>query len=167
MTCLCQCLTSPGVRGALVGAGVFAFLYFLSFLILKPGNYRFHPPNRDSNGEQVEGYMSFEPIIARYHRLAEFVVGLATGSIVLLAGSSVIRSGGKVPWFYGSPLVLLAVSVVYAVLFMTLISYNYEEWLYFGIYSHHRYRFSSALGFSALLCFGVGYIWLAFQLVRA
>src|SRR2546430_12477399 len=51
----------------------------------------------------------------------------ATGSIVLLAGSSVFRSDGKLlPKVYGSPLVLLAMSVVWAVLFVACVNYYYE-----------------------------------------
>lgn len=93
------------------------------------------------------------------------MVGLATGSIVLLAGSSIFRSGGKLPKTYGSPLVLLAFSVIFAVLFIALCNYHYEEFQHHNNYSHHKYRLNIALGFAALVCFSAGYLWLGFALV--
>jgi hypothetical protein len=147
----------PGMPGLLTGIGIFLVWYAIAWKSIKPClTYSFEP----------RGPGSFEPILARYSRLTEFIVGLATSSIVLLAGSSVFRSGGKLPKVYGSPLVLLALSVVCAVMFIACSNYNYEEWQHHGTYSHHRYRVSLALGFSSLLCFAVGHCWLAFALVR-
>ncbi len=153
-------LSVPGVPGCLTGVAIFLVLYGIAWRTIKPENYTFEPSGR------LPG--SFEPILARYQRLAEFIVGLATGSIVLLAGSSVFRSGsaGKLPHGYGSPLVLLATSVIFSVLFIAWLSYNYEHWQHHGTYSHHRYRLSVALGFAGLLCFAVGFVWLGFALVR-
>jgi hypothetical protein len=149
--------SSPGMPGCLTAIGVFVLLYIGSCLRIKPGHATFEPTGR--------GQGSFEPILARYTRLAELVIGLATSSIVLLAGSSVFRSAGKLPIGYGSPLALLASSVVFAVLFLAFCNYSYEEWQHHGMYSHHRYRLNVALGFTALLVFAVGYVWLGFALV--
>jgi hypothetical protein len=165
MSGIVRFVSIPGVRGCLAGFLIFGVCYFLAWLSISRGDYLFHPPNRNSDGNKEPGYLSFEPILSRYQRLTEFMVGLATSSIVLLAGSSVFRSGGKLPKVYGSPLVLLAMSVVWAVLFIAWVSYNYEAWLHRGEYSHHRYRLSTALGFSGLLCFAVGYCWMGFALV--
>ena len=51
---------------------------------------------------------AYEPIMNRYIRLAEFMIGAATGSIVLIIGSSAFHGqGGRLPWFYASPLILI------------------------------------------------------------
>ncbi len=72
---------------------------------------------------------AFEPFIARYIRAAEFIVGLATGSIVLLVGSSALHGqGGHLPWFYASPLLLLALCVAYGIAFMVWLNYSYENY---------------------------------------
>jgi hypothetical protein len=149
--------SAPGVPGFLCGIGIFLGLYAIACLRTK-GNYTYTFEPRGPN--------SFEPILARYIRLVEFVVGLATSSIVLLAGSSVFRSAGKLPKGYGSPLVLLAESVICAALFVALVNYNYEEWQHHQNYTRHKYRLNIALGFAALLCFAVGYLWLGFALVQ-
>jgi len=158
MEAIAGLLSAPGVRGCLTGIGIFLVLYVLAWRSINPDNYTFEPHGRPPG--------SYEPILARYSKLAELIVGLATSSIVLLAGSSVFRSAGKLPKGYGSPLVLLAMSVIWGVLFVGWSNYNYEEWQHHNTYSHHRYRFSFALGFAGLLCFAVGYVWLGFALVR-
>jgi hypothetical protein len=50
---------------------------------------------------------AFESFLAKYIRATEFVIGLATGSIVLLVGSSALHGqSGRLPWFYAPPLLL-------------------------------------------------------------
>src|SRR5665213_4445597 len=64
---------------------------------------------------------AYEPILVRYIRFAEFMIGLATGSIVLIVGSSALHGqSGHLPWFYASPLLLLGGSVIYGLLFMAI-----------------------------------------------
>jgi hypothetical protein len=104
---------------------------------------------------------SFEPRLANYIRAVEFLLGLATGSIVLLIGSSALHPNGKLPWVFASPLIVLAFCVVYGVLFMVLMIYNYEEFLHDNeSYIRSRYVRSQGLGFSSLACFFLGYLWL-------
>ena len=107
---------------------------------------------------------AFEPFLARYIRVAEFIIGLATGSIVLLVGSSALHGqGGHLPWFYASPLLLLALCVGYGIAFMVLLSYSYENYRQGNPYTRGAYILNETLGFSALACFIVGYIWLIFR----
>ena len=103
---------------------------------------------------------SFEPRLANYVRAVEYLLGLATGSIVLLVGSSAIHASGMLPWIFASPLVLLGFCVVYGVLFMVLLIYRYEEFLHHHNYTRARYIWNQSLGFSALTCFCLGYLWL-------
>jgi hypothetical protein len=150
-------LLIPGVHGCLAAVAIFIVAYGRVCSKIKPGSYTFEP----------RGPGSFEPSLNRYTRLTEFIVGLATGSIVLLAGSSVFHAQGRLPQLYGAPLVLLAMSVVWLVIFIACTTYFYEDWLHHPHnHTHHRYRLSVALGFSGLLCFGVGYVWLGFALMR-
>ena len=112
--------------------------------------------------EQKSG--AFEPFISRYIRAAEFIVGLATGSIVLLVGSSALHGqAGHLPWFYASPLFLLALCVAYGIAFMVWLSYSYENYRQGHPYTRRAYILNMTLGFSALACFIVGYLWLIFR----
>ena len=90
------------------------------------GTFTFEPKNEPK---------SFEPRLANYVRAVEYVLGLATGSIVLIAGSSALHPDGKLRWVYASPLVMLALCVVYGLLFMGLMIYNYEEYLHHNNYT--------------------------------
>lgn len=78
------------------------------------------------------------------------IVGIATGSIVLLVGSSGLHSSGRLPWLYASPLVLLALCVIYGVLLMVLLAFNYEMFLHGNVYTRFQYARNQAFGFSAL-----------------
>jgi hypothetical protein len=107
---------------------------------------------------------AYEPIMNRYIRLAEYMIGAATGSIVLIIGSSTFHGeGGRLPWFYASPLVLIAASVVYGICFMACQILTYEEVLHGNPHSAAQYALNETLGFSSLLCFIIGYIWLVFS----
>lgn len=106
---------------------------------------------------------AYEPILARYIRFAEFLIGLATGSIVLIVGSSALHGqGGHLPWFYASPLLLLAGSVLYGLLFMASQLVTMEESLHGNPHTAFSYALNETLGYSSLLCFLGGYIWLIF-----
>ena len=103
---------------------------------------------------------AFEPRLANYVRAVEYLLGLATGSIVLLIGSSALHPTGKLPWVLASPLIVLSFCVVYGVLFMVLLIFSYEEFLHHNNYTRARYVTNQGLGFSALVCFCLGYLWL-------
>jgi ATP/ADP translocase len=159
MSFLAWIFSIAGVKGGLAGISIFIFCYCVACVfvkvLVKPDKYTF----------EYRGEGSFEPTLNRYTQLVEFIVGLATGSIVLLAGSSVLRTGGKLPPCFGSPMVLLAMSTVFLVLFIGCTTFFYEDWLHHKNQTHTKYRLSVALGFAGLLCFTVGYCWLAFALV--
>jgi len=142
----------PGTSGFCIGLGLFGLIRFVADKrTSRNGPFTFEPGG-------VSG--SFEPRLANYVRAVEYLLGLATGSIVLLVGSSAIHPNGTLPWVFASPLVVLGFCVVYGVLFMALMIYNYEEFLHHDNYTRTRYVRSQGLGFSALACFCVGYLWL-------
>jgi hypothetical protein len=111
---------------------------------------------------------SFEPILARYFRLAEFTISLASGSIVLLVSSSVFRgNGGRLPWFFASPLIVLSACVLFAIGFMVWIQFWYEQFQYGIEYRRFPYCVTKTLGFSSAIYFCIGYIWLVVAVTRA
>ncbi len=69
------------------------------------------------------GQKQLPKALQKYLHLAEFMISLATGSIVLLIGSSFLHGrDGRLPGFYTTPLLILAGSVLTAILFMVAIS---------------------------------------------
>jgi len=142
----------PGTSGVVTSVGVFLAISLLAYLTRGPGPFNLDPQNKPG---------AFEPFLAKYVRAGEYVIGLATGSIVLLVGSSALHGqSGRLPWFYASPLLLLAFCVIYAVGFMVWLIYNYENHQHGNPHTRLRYSLSLSLGFSALACFCVGYVWL-------
>lgn len=108
----------PGTSGLILGPCISLTLGTVLYLSRRGRNFNLDPKN-------VPG--TFEPFLTKYLRVAEFVIGLATGSIVLLVGSAALHSQGRVPWFYASPLVLLAWSVIFGTFFMVWMIYEYED----------------------------------------
>jgi hypothetical protein len=151
-------LSISGVGGLVVSVGAFIVFFIVECFTIPPGSYTFEPPNL--------GPGSFEPTLNRYQRLTEFIVGLATGSIVLLAGTSIFHADGRLPQLYGPALVLLAMSIVWLVLFISCTTFFYEDWKHHPeIYKHWRYRLIVTFGFSGLVSFALGYLRLGFALM--
>jgi len=107
-----------GFSGTVLGALIFVGLYLLLYFTKEFEVYNLDP--KDKPG-------AFEPFLARYLRASEFVIGLATGSIVLLIGSSALHGqSGHLPWVYASPLLLLSWCVLYGVVFMVWLILHYK-----------------------------------------
>jgi hypothetical protein len=150
----------PGFSGVMLGLLAFVLIGLLSYFTKKReiGAYNLDPKGKPG---------AFEPILTRYLRASEFVIGLATGSIVLLVGSSALHgNGGHLPWFYASPLLLLGLCVLYGVFFMVWLIYQYEMYQHDNVHTRFRYALSETLGFSSLLCFASGYVWLIVAVTR-
>jgi uncharacterized membrane protein YccC len=142
----------PGFSGAVTSAAICAVLGVYLRLTKKHKTYNLGP---DGNPRE------YEPIMNRYIRLAEFMIGAASGSIVLVVGSSALHgNGGRLAWFYASPLLLIAASVVYGIAFMACQILTCEDVLHGNPHTANSYALNETLGFSALLCFVIGYIWL-------
>ena len=142
-----------GFPGIIIGV-----LIFLGCLIVvsrrSPGSsFKF---DADNPGD-------FEKLLAMYIDLGKFLLGLASGSIVLLVGSSALHSTARLPASYASPLFLLTISIFYGILFMAFLLVNYEDHRHHphaDTYKRRRYTRNTALGWSMLGCFVVGYFWL-------
>lgn len=142
-----------GFSGILVGICVFCALWLVLWKTRKGTEFAF-----DANGEKG----AFGPLLSNYLDIAKLVLGLASGSIVLLVGSSALNSEHRLlPASFASPLFLLALSILYGILFMALIVIDYESYRHkTKPYTRCKYSLNMALGFSSLTCFFVGYMWL-------
>lgn len=148
----------PGSTGIVGGPAISVVLGCGLYFSKKSKAYNLEPKN-------VPG--AFEPFLVKYLRVAEFIVGLATGSIVLLVGSSALHGqAGHLPWIYATPLVLLAWCVLFGVIFMVWLILNYEGHRHGNPHTKLAYTISETLGFSSLLCFSFGYFWLVLAVAR-
>jgi hypothetical protein len=144
----------PGFPGVATAVGLFVAIWLLIYLRTKGQPVVFDPGNK--HGEFGKR------LLPMYLDITKFVLGLAAGSIVLLVGSlnfnqSHARSLGS----FASPLFLVAMSIIYGVLFMILLTLNYEHHLHQpNSYTRFKYTRNQSLGFSSLLCFCISYMWL-------
>jgi hypothetical protein len=100
----------------------------------------------------------FETRHDRYQKVAEVVTTLASASLVFIPGSKL----AAYPHLSSFALVFLGLTVLYCVLFMALLAFFYEEFLYDNLaYKPWKYGLVNALGFGGLFCFGTAYILLA------
>src|ERR1700722_4142957 len=87
------------------------------------------------------------------------------GRFVLLVGAmNFNQSSTRSLTSFASPLFLVAMSIIYGVLFMILLALSYEHHLHHPndprSYTMFRYTRNQSLGFGALVCFCTSYIWL-------
>ena len=100
----------------------------------------------------------FEPRHDRYQKVAEVITTLASASLVFIPGSKL----ATYPHLSSFALLLLGFSVLYCILFMALLAFFYEKFLYDNSsYKPWKYGLINALGFGGLLCFAVAYVVLA------
>jgi hypothetical protein len=142
----------PGIAS---GIGVFVVTWGMLSLITRKKKF-----------ELTEDFLN--KILPMYLDIAKFIMGLAAGGIVLTIGSTSMRppstpqsSTAHLPANYVSPLFLLAMSMVYGIVFMPLLASNYEAFIAKTYkYSRWRYVRNRTMGYSALICFCLGYGWL-------
>lgn len=78
----------PGFSGTILAMLSFGTIFLASYCTHGSGSFELDPPGKPG---------AYEPFLAKYLRIAEFVIGLATGSIVLLVGSSALHGQGRAP----------------------------------------------------------------------
>jgi hypothetical protein len=115
----------PGLPGIAASLGLFAIVWLILWLNTKSSSVNFDPGGAE--GEFGKGLL---PI---YLDIAKLILGIAAGSIVLLVGSSnlVQQSSGRSLKSFASPMFMVAMSIIYGVLFMTFLVVRYE---------HHRHN---------------------------
>src|SRR5580692_2912656 len=154
----------PGFPGIATSVGLFAVVWFTVWLRTKPTSSNYFEPE-GAEGEFGKGLL---PI---YLDITKLILGIAAGSIVLLVGSSnlVQQTSGRSLKSFASPMFLVAMSIIYGVLFMTLLVLNYERHRHSpdsNSYTRLKYSRNQALGISGLACFCIGYAWLVVDATR-
>jgi hypothetical protein len=151
-----QCMLFPGFPGVATAVGLFALIWLIIYLKSKG-----EPVVFDPGGKHGEFGKRLLPM---YLDITKFVLGLAAGSIVLLVGSlNFTQSNARSLKAFASPLFLVAMSIIYGVLFMIFLVLNYENHRNHpdaNSYTRFKYTRNQAFGFSALACFCLGYTWL-------
>ncbi len=164
---MCSLIQFPGFAGIVVGITLFLIAWPLAWLLLWPNPkqkvswFKKLIMNHNFDFERPGEKGAFEKTLSNYLDIAKVVIGLASGSIVLLVGSASFHSSGRLPASFASPLFLLAVNILCAVFFMVFEIMNYEDFRNgTRLYSRFKYSRNIALGFGSLLCFCIGYVWL-------
>lgn len=122
-------------------------------------------PEKNFTFERNAG--DFEKFMAVYLDIAKFTLTLAGGGIVLVVSSTALGPGKKLPPNYASPLLVLAMSIFYGILFMPSLVLDYEGFKQnIKKYDRPAYIKNQTLGFSALVSFCLGYGWLIFAAVQ-
>ena len=111
-----------GFFGIATGVGILLITWLFTCLTTKGTSFDF-----DAQGK--EG--AFEKLLTVYLDITKFILGLASASNVLLVGSSTFHATTSLPGSFASPLFLLALSIIYGILFMVFLIFNYEH------YQHH------------------------------
>jgi zinc transporter ZupT len=148
----------PGFAGVVTALGLFTLIWLAVYLKSRGQPVIFDPENK--HGEFGKR------LLPMYLDITKFVLGLAAGSIVLLVGSLNVNQSNYRPSLrsFASPLFLVAMSIIYGVLFMIFLAMNYEHHLHHPhdkhSYTRFQYTRNQSLGFGALVCFCISYIWL-------
>jgi hypothetical protein len=156
-------MSSAGLPGVLTALGLFLVLWLIVFLRTPGTSFTFDP-----GGSEGEFGKTLLPM---YLDIAKFVLGLAAASIVFcLFGSSNVNQPSARPLkYFASPLFLVAMSIIYGVLFMIFLVLNYENHRNRpgeNSYTRFKYTRNQAFGFSSLACFCIGYTWLVVAATR-
>jgi hypothetical protein len=146
-----------GFPGVATAVGLFALIWLIVYLKCKGQPVRFDPEGK--HGEFGKR------LLPMYLDITKSILGLAAGSIVLLVGAMNFNpSNARSLKSFASPLFLVAMSIIYGVFFMILLALSYERHLHHpgepDSYTLFQYTRNQSLGFSALVCFCISYIWL-------
>jgi hypothetical protein len=149
----------PGFSGSIISIAIIGGMW-----VFRRATKKFSIYNLGPGGNPV----AYEPIMNRYIRLAELMVGAATISVIFLVESSAVRdvSSGRIAWIFASPLIIVAASVLYGICFIASQILTFENVLHGNPHTANSYALNETLGFSGLLCFIVGFIWLIFAAIN-
>ena len=152
---MCSLFQLPGFPGIATGTLLVCVVWLIAYLSLEKG-----PFNMDFPGEVG----SFLKMLKIYCDIAKVVIGFASATIAALIGTSILNSNGAAGSLLkplASPLFVLAFCILWGVCFMAFETTDYEAYRHRQIqYTRFRYSRNLALGYSCLLCFTVGYLWL-------
>jgi hypothetical protein len=143
--------------GVLIPMAFFAFEYSIErkapYVTLMP----FKRTRNPETGAIIAGTeeVSFDPRHGHYLKCAEVLITLASASLVFIPTLHIASLLPKL----ALPMVPLGFTVVYALLFMALLTYFYEMFLFNPAnFTAFRSSLVFTLGFSAFLCFALAYL---------
>ncbi|MGC2110760.1 MAG: hypothetical protein WA655_14665 [Candidatus Korobacteraceae bacterium] len=153
-------ISSGLATGLLIPVGFFAYEFSVerkaSYVTLTPFKRTRDPRTGEIIGGNEE--VSFDPRHGHYMKCAEVLITLASASLVFIPTLHVSSLLPKLAF----SMVLLGFTVVYGLLFMALLTYFYEMFLFDpASFTAFRSSLVFTLGFSAFLCFALAYIWLS------
>ncbi|MGA2967207.1 MAG: hypothetical protein ABSD64_13430 [Terriglobales bacterium] len=148
-------------------------IYFLVLYSLPKGlHYLFDPKhNLDRRLRQEAG--SYEPHIARYQDLSKIIITLSAASIAFLVNT--LTNDKPAPSAFSlriqtvAPIVIgfFGFSIAMLVAFAVIQSICYEAYCHSAdhcTYKRWKYALNMSLGFTGLLSFAIGFVWLAHNL---
>jgi len=143
--------------GLFIPAALFTFEYSIErkapYVTLTPFKRTRDPRTGEIIGGTEE--VSFDPRHGHYMKCAEVLITLASASLVFIPTLHVSSLLPKLAF----SMVLLGFTVVYALLFMALLTYFYEMFLFNpASFTAFRSSFVFTLGFSAYVCFALAYL---------
>jgi hypothetical protein len=146
--------------GLVIPAGFFVFEYRIErtapYVTLTP----FKRSRNPDTGGVIKGReeVDFDPRHGHYMKIGEVLIALSSASLVFIPS---LHFSSSLPWL-GFPMILLGLTVVYALGFMGALTYFYEMFL-FDPESFTAFRSSLifTLGFGAFTCFALAYVTLA------
>lgn len=154
------------VAGLLIPAGFFVFEYRIErvaqYVTLTP----FKRSRNPDTGEVIKGReeIDFDPRHGHYMKIGEVLVTLSSASLVFIPS---LHFSSSLPWLSFS-LILLGLTVVYALGFMSALTYFYEMFLFDPIsFTAFRSSLIFTFGFGAFACFALAYVSLAVIIGRA
>jgi hypothetical protein len=157
-------LPIPVLLGIGAGLAIPSAFFVYEYSIERKGPYVTLTPFRKSRNpdtrEVVQGReeVDFDPRHGHYMKIGEVLIALSSASLVFIPS---LHSSSSLPWL-GFPLILLGLTVVFALGFMGALTYFYEMFL-FDPRSFTAFRSSLVftLGFGAFGCFALAYVTLA------
>jgi hypothetical protein len=164
------------ILATLIALSLFLVCWIVAALVVGKGPFFMDPQdaleNPKLNLPENRRGRTFEKSLSIYIDISRAIIGLAVGSIALLSGYvSFVWHEHKanlpsIQAAFAYPTVLLSYSVMFLVIFMSVMSWRYETYLQDpGSHTRFWYSLDTALGFSGLFCFALGYISLSYGLL--
>ena len=133
-------------------------------IVLSPREWIPNPEWPSSGGRYLVGanFVDFLPRMQQYTKIAEIMITLASASIIFVPSHVAKQPALSIS------IILLGFSVVWGVLFIAWMSYCYEQALYDPMsFGPRQSSATFGLGFGALACFALAYLWLALVVAHA
>jgi len=169
-------LTHVGLSVTVAAVLVFLTLLVLFWLSRRGSGYYFFDPqdfalkNSQSQNPRVlpksAKDATFEPMLRNYLGVVQLLVTVAAASIAFGNNNGVQAVPKAMPIQIGIAKLLLAESLFFGVVFCALLLWRYDEYAQdVTSYTQFWYALISALGFSCLICFVLGYVTWGFGLI--